>query len=64
MQASPQQQSFRSGLSHFGAAVLSTIRFCSAREAEQYRAEEQQAALVLQACWRGCLQRQEIDKLR
>jgi len=34
------------------------------REAEQYRAEEQQAAVVLQACWRGCLQRHHLEKLR
>lgn len=34
------------------------------REAEQYRDGEQQSAVVLQACWRGRLQRQEIDNLR
>jgi hypothetical protein len=33
------------------------------REAEQYRVEEETAAVVLQACWRGCLQRKEIERL-
>jgi hypothetical protein len=32
--------------------------------AEQHREEEEHAALVLQSCWRGRLQRQEVEKLR
>jgi hypothetical protein len=34
------------------------------RAAEQHREEEEHGALVLQSCWRGRLQRQEVEKLR
>lgn len=44
-------------------ADLSTSLLLLGREAEQYRAEEEAAAVVLQACWRGCLQRKEIEQL-
>uniref|UniRef100_A0A383V9A3 Uncharacterized protein n=1 Tax=Tetradesmus obliquus TaxID=3088 RepID=A0A383V9A3_TETOB len=46
------------------AAARAVDEYCErCRAAEQHRKEEEHAAVVLQSCWRGKLQRHELQKL-
>lgn len=46
------------------AALALDEFFSRCRAAEAHRAQEHGAAVVLQASWRGCLQRMELERLR
>eukprot|EP00878_Enallax_costatus_P013947 GHUV01014584.1.p1 GENE.GHUV01014584.1~~GHUV01014584.1.p1 ORF type:complete len:446 (+),score=179.98 GHUV01014584.1:898-2235(+) len=52
-------------LDRLSAAALKAVDeyYESCRAAENHKAEETHAAIVLQSAWRGCLQRKEVEKL-